>query len=51
MDRFQVGHLQSLSLLFAFPEAKGRWAPVREFTTSPPFAFGDGSDNRNWVNY
>ena len=51
MDRFQVGHLQSLSLLFAFPEARNRWASVREFITSPPFTLGDGIDNGNRVNY
>ena len=51
MDAFQVGHLQSVSLLFAFSEARDRWAPAREFTSSPPFALGNGSDNRNRVNY
>ena len=37
IDGLQVGHLQSASLLFAFPEARDRWAPVEEFTTSPLF--------------
>ena len=37
-DRLQVGHLQSASLLFALVEARDRWAPVEEFTTSPLFA-------------
>ena len=32
MDGLQVGHLQSATLLFAYPEIRDRWAPVEEFT-------------------
>ena len=46
----KVGHLQSASLLFAFPEIRDRWAPVEELTMSPPFALRNRSDNRNRVN-
>ena len=35
IDKLQVGPLQSVSLLCAFPEARDRWTPVEEFTTSP----------------
>ena len=35
IEQLQVGHLQSASLLFAFPEARDRWSPVEEFTTTP----------------
>ena len=31
IEQLQVGHLQSASLLFAFPEARDRWSPVEEF--------------------
>jgi hypothetical protein len=37
-EGLQVGHLQSASLLFAFPETRERWVPVEEFTTSLRFA-------------
>ena len=50
IEQFQVGHLQSASLLFAFPEARDRWSPVEEFTTSPLFALRNGSNNRNRLN-
>ena len=50
IDGLQVGHLQSASLLFAFPEARDRWAPVEEFTTSPLFGLRNGSNSRNRVN-
>ena len=48
-DRLQVGHLHSGSLLFAFPEARDKLAPVEEFTTSPLFALRNGSNNKNGI--
>ena len=50
MDWLQAGNLQLVSLLFVFPEAKNRRAPVQEFTASTLFALGNGNNNRNKVN-
>lgn len=47
-DRLQVGHLKSGSLLFAFSEARDKWAPV-EFTSSPLFTLRNGSNNKNGI--
>ena len=38
------------SLMFAFPEIRDRWAPVKAFTISLLFALQNGSNNRNRVN-
>ena len=34
MDGLHVGHLQTASLLFAFPEIRDSWASVEEFTAN-----------------
>ena len=48
MDWLQAGDLQLANLLFAFPKAKNRRAPVQEFPASTLFALGN--NNRNKVN-
>ena len=35
VDKLQIGHLQSTSLLSAFPEIKDWWASVEKFIISP----------------
>ena len=35
VDKLQIGHLQSASLLSAFPEIKDWWASVEKFIISP----------------